>query len=350
MAISDFARAVEKRINSAGISYTERAGWHPSLAGYYGYGDVDKVRVFARVMMKAPDRENILPHRGFRQFFTIQVGDHPVTIQAGNATVNTHTNSGGYVDFPVKNHGLEPGWQTVRIEAEGAEPVDAEVLILEPGTRFGVVSDIDDTILVTMLPRAVTAAYNSWFVRTNARKPVPGMTEFYETILDEHPEIPFFYLSTGAWNTFHSLVNFIAKHALPKGPMLLTDWGPSQTSMFRSGQEHKRVQLRNLVIDFPDITWILVGDDGQHDPFIYGNFAEEHPDRVAALAIRQLSPSEHVLAHGTAAPLSEVLHRGMVPTIAGADGFDLRKQWVTMDEIRPGVLPHAFSSDANLSS
>lgn len=301
-------------------------------------------------MMKAPDRENIQPRRGFRQFFTIQVGDHPVTIHAGNATVNTHTNSGGYVDFPVKNHGLEPGWQTVRIEAEGAEPVDAEVLILEPGTRFGVVSDIDDTILVTMLPRAVTAAYNSWFVRTNARKPVPGMTEFYETIREEHPEIPFFYVSTGAWNTFHSLVNFIAKHALPKGPMLLTDWGPTQTSMFRSGQEHKRVQLRNLVIDFPDITWILVGDDGQHDPFIYGNFAEEHPDRVAALAIRQLSPSEHVLAHGTAAPLSEVLHRGMVPTIAGADGFDLRKQWVAMDEIRPGVLPHAFSSDANLSS
>ena len=349
MAISDFARAVEKRINNVGINYTEKAGWQPSLAGYYGYGDMDKVRIFARVMMKAPDKESERSRRGFRQFFTIQVSEHPVTVHAGDATVETHTNNGGYIDLPIKNHGLEPGWQTIQIEAEGAEPVDAEVLILQPGTRFGVVSDIDDTILVTMLPRAVTAAYNSWFARINSRKPVPGMSAFYETIREQHPELPFFYVSTGAWNTFSSLVDFVAKHALPKGPMLLTDWGPTQTSLFRSGQEHKRVQLRNLVIDFPDITWILVGDDGQHDPFIYGNFAEEHPDRVAALAIRQLSPSEHVLAHGTAAPLSEVLHRGMVPTIAGADGFDLRKQWLEMDQIRPGVLPHAFSSDADLS-
>ena len=42
MAISDFARAVEKRINNVGINYTEKAGWQPSLAGYYGYGDMDK--------------------------------------------------------------------------------------------------------------------------------------------------------------------------------------------------------------------------------------------------------------------------------------------------------------------
>lgn len=347
MAISDFMRAAEHRLNNAGIKYTQRAGWDPALTGYYGYGDLDKVRVFARVMMSNPDTESKAARRGFRQFFTVQLGNHPVTIHAGDATVHTHTSEGGYIDFPVKDHGLPAGWQKINIEAEGAEPVEAEVLIVEPGCQFGVVSDVDDTVLVTMLPRAVQAAYNSWIVRTNARKPVPGMSEFYSTIRAQHPNVPFFYLSTGAWNTFPALVNFIAKHALPKGPMLLTDWGPTQTGLFRSGQEHKRVQLRNLVIDFPDITWILVGDDGQHDPFIYGNFAEEHPDRVAAIAIRQLTPGEHVLAHGTTAPLATVKDRGMVPFIAGADGFTLRQQWLDLGRIILGRLPLAFSSDAN---
>lgn len=48
-----------------------------------------------------------------------------------------------------------------------------------------------------------------------------------------------------------------------------------------------------------------MGDDGQHDPEIYTELAREHPDRVAAVAIRQLSPGEHVLAHGTPQALAD---------------------------------------------
>jgi len=44
--------------------------------------------------------------------------------------------------------------------------------------------------------------------------------------------------------------------------------------------------------------WLLIGDDGQHDEEIYGEFAESHPENVAAIAIRQLSTSEAVLAGG----------------------------------------------------
>jgi phosphatidate phosphatase APP1 len=51
-----------------------------------------------------------------------------------------------------------------------------------------------------------------------------------------------------------------------------------------------------LAHDFPDIEWILIGDDGQHDETIYGNFSRSHPGRVAAVAIRQLSTPEAVLA------------------------------------------------------
>ena len=35
---------------------------------------------------------------------------------------------------------------------------------------------------------------------------------------------------------------------------------------------------------------------GQHDEAIYADFLREHPDKVAAVCIRQLSPGEAVLA------------------------------------------------------
>jgi phosphatidate phosphatase APP1 len=80
--------------------------------------------------------------------------------------------------------------------------------------------------------------------------------------------------------------------------MLLTDWGPTHDRWFRSGQEHKRSNLERLAQEFPSMTWILVGDDGQHDEARYGEFAANHPENVAAVAIRQLSVGEAVLAGG----------------------------------------------------
>ncbi|MBD4424944.1 DUF2183 domain-containing protein, partial [Xanthomonas citri pv. citri] len=83
---------------------------------------------------------------------------------------------------------------------------------------------------------------------------------------------------------------FLGRNLYPLGALLLTSWGPTKDRWFRSGQEHKRVQLERLAEQFPDIQWILVGDDGQHDPEIYAEFAQRHPDRVKAIVIRQLTP------------------------------------------------------------
>lgn len=334
MALADIARKTDRLINTLGTRHKAKAGWRPRAVGYYGYGDQKKVRVLGRVLMQDPREAepgaSIAAHaqRGFRQFFTVQVGNQPVRVRAGKRSVDTRSDEGGYIDVLIDDHGLPPGWQSVTIEVDGAV-TQAEVQILPPETRVGLISDIDDTVMVTMLPRAMIAAYNSWYLRTNARKAVPGMPEFYAGLSQHYPEMPVFYLSTGAWNTFPALTDFLADHHFPKGPMLLTDWGPTPTGMFRSGMEHKRVQLRNLIIDFPDITWILVGDDGQHDPLIYGNLAAEHPARIAGIAIRELSPGEHVLSHGTVAPIepADKAGRGDTPYVMGSDGFELLDAW-----------------------
>ena len=103
------------------------------------------------------------------------------------------------------------------------------------------------------------AAWNS-FVRDEAnRQSIPGMARLYRRFLDAHPGAPLVYLSTGAWNTFEFLQRFLRRHAYPKGPLLLTDWGPTNAGWFRSGADHKRLALRELARDFPDIKWVLIG-------------------------------------------------------------------------------------------
>ncbi|MDO5723889.1 MAG: DUF2183 domain-containing protein [Flaviflexus sp.] len=357
MAVADIARRIEDSINRRGTVRRAKAGWRPSIIGFSGYGTVDSARVLARIVMADPQSKPLIriprlpagahsvlgqvrevaeaaqkisdsAQRGFHQFFTTQVGFLPVTVRAGNKVIRTKTDRSGYVDVLVRGHGLEPGWHEVTIEATAAEPARAKILIVRPEARYGVVSDIDDTVMITWLPRAVLAAWNSWMRHTNSRRAVTGMARFYRELLANLPDAPVFYLSTGAWNTLPTLEVFLTLNKFPTGPLLLTDWGPTPTGLFRSGQAHKKTQLRNLIIMFPHIKWILIGDDGQHDPFLYDELAREHPEHVAGIAIRNLNPVEQVLSHGTPEALEDRRSqadeaRHGVPTIKGQDGYEL---------------------------
>ncbi len=68
-----------------------------------------------------------------------------------------------------------------------------------------------------------------------------------------------------------------------------------------------------------------MGDDGQHDPAIYGDFAAEHPDKVEAVGIRQLTPAQQVLAHGLPIATDELLGKRQdgVSMLRAPDGFTL---------------------------
>ncbi|SDS65696.1 App1 family protein [Corynebacterium timonense] len=327
MAIADAARWVEARVRRAGVRAKARKAWIPAATGFTGYGTPGRARVLGRVLMADPaaDASAARPQRGYRQFLTTPVPDMPVTVRLGARTVRTRTDDQGYVVALVEGHGLEPGWHTALLDAPlSAHPAPAPVRIIADDVTHGVISDIDDTIMVTNLPRALLAAWNSWVLRATNRRPVDGMARFLHAA--HGPGEPVFYVSTGAWNTYGMLHDFMQRHGFPAGPMLLTDWGPTPTALFRSGPEHKRVQLRNLLIDFPGITWTLVGDDGQHDPMIYSGLVAEHPGRVKLVALRELTAPQHLLAHGTATTMEQPGDYRGVPAIYGADGDELLEQ------------------------
>jgi phosphatidate phosphatase APP1 len=290
-----------------------RRGWDPTIVAYPGYGlgggdEPGWVRVLGRVLLARADRgqprKRAKKIRGWRSFTTLSVMDAPVTVEVNGVEHQTVADRGGFVDVTVPSD-LTAGWATVRIGSEGALPVDAPVNIVDPAVRFGILSDIDDTVMVTALPRPLLAGWNTFVLDEFARASVPGMAVLYERLSNAHPGAPVIYLSTGSWNVAPTLTRFLQRHLYPAGPLLLTDWGPTKDRWFRSGQDHKRATLRRLASEFPDIRWLLIGDDGQHDPTLYAEFAARHPGNVAAVAIRRLSPTQSVLA-GALPTLSEL--------------------------------------------
>ncbi len=292
------------RVEDAFHRWRERSGRRRGLVTtivpYSGYGTTTWVRVLCRVVLTRGDvapKQRAAKVRGWRSFFSIPVDNSTVTVTAGGVSQLVTPERGGVVDATIPAY-LKPGWHKITLRTDDTEPVTARVFIVKPDTDFGVVSDVDDTVMVTALPRPFLAAWNTFVLDEHARTPVAGMAVLYERLTRSHPRVPVIYLSTGAWNVAPTLTRFMQRNLYPRGPLLLTDWGPTHDRLFRSGKEHKTENLNRLASEFPGVKWLLIGDDGQHDEEIYEVFADAHPENVAGIAIRQLSSGEAVLAGG----------------------------------------------------
>ena len=319
-----FAR-LEHRIHVSRERRARRRGRSATAVPFPGYGGTGWVRVVGRVLIVPPPPRKARGEgagvRGWRSFVSIPVGFASVQVDVGGRVHDVVADRGGVIDAVIEAE-LEPGWQTFTMSVEGQEPVEARAFIVADTVRFGVVSDVDDTVMVTALPRPFVAAWNSFVLDEHARTPVPGMAVLLEQIMRTHPGAPMIYLSTGAWNVAPTLRRFLNRNLFPTGSMLLTDWGPTHDRWFRSGRQHKIDNLRRLATEFPDVRWLLIGDDGQHDEAIYSQFQKEHPEQVAGVAIRRLLPAEAVLAGGRA----NADHTpGDVPWVSAEDGAGLRE-------------------------
>lgn len=304
------AARLEDALDAWIARYLIRRGWTVRVVPYAGYGSDGWIRVLARTVLASPvvgDRDmpdsgattqsaQILADvRGWRSFLTAPVAGTTITVMVGEERHELLSDRAGYVDAVIPAQ-LPDGWQTVKMHAAGTQPVDTPIQVVPAGATRGVVCDIDDTLMVTRLPRPFIAFWNSFVRRVDAREAVPGMSRLLRELaqVDEHG--PVIYLSTGAWDTAGTISRFLKVHGSPNGTLLLTDWGPTNTGWFRSGKRHKVTQLRHLFHQFPQVRWTLVGDDGQHDPEIYAGALVHHPGHVAGVLIRQLTFAEHVLA------------------------------------------------------
>jgi phosphatidate phosphatase APP1 len=320
------AARLEDRIHDVRERWARRRGHVPTVVPYTGYGSTEWVRVFCRVLLSKPVRADDTSKRrrrrreqgirGWRSFTSVPVGDVPVVIEVGGERIEVLADRGGVVDTKIPVH-LESGWNRAVLRVEGSEDVEAPVWVVGPDVDFGIVSDIDDTVMVTALPRPFVAFWNTFVLDEHARSPTPGMAVLYERLVRAHPGSPVIYLSTGAWNVAPTLTRFLSRNLYPAGPILLTDWGPTHDRWFRSGRAHKTENLHRLAEEFPHMRWLLIGDYGQHDEELYADFAKQHPGQVAAVAIRELSVGEAVLAGGRA---KAEQHGADVPWVSASDG------------------------------
>jgi hypothetical protein len=161
---------------------------------------------------------------------------------------------------------------------------DGRVLVIKPG-GISVISDIDDTIKISDVHDKRQLLANT-FVRPYRR--APGMQALYR---HWHNDLgyAFHYVTSSPWQLYVPLSRFMHANGYPVGSFHMKYfrwWDRTFLNVFKSSRRHKLSSIKAILDRFPKRRFILVGDDGEQDPEIYGTIARRHPGKIIRILIR----------------------------------------------------------------
>jgi phosphatidate phosphatase APP1 len=260
---------------------------------YIGYATPDhrilRGRVLASLKRRKPDAEQSR-WMNFRQMLGLFLTDEVAGVTVTSGGVQAVTDEEGYFTLLLPRDETV-GWSSVPVEIKGHESSAAcPIFVTGPEARYGVISDIDDTVLQT---GAYSLLRNLWTSLTGnalTRKVFPDAIAFMQEMSEEGRN-PVYYVSSSPWNLHHFLNRIFSLSGLVRGPKFLRDLGLSE-SQFITGThgDHKGSSIDTILAADPDLRFVLVGDTGQHDAFVYRDAVERHPGRIAAVVLREPGP------------------------------------------------------------
>ena len=243
-------------------------------------------------------------------------------------TTEAQTDEEGYFSFtlpiakPLPEH---TRWETATVSTpeREAQQLSISVPILSPtaDNHWGVISDIDDTVVETGATNFVKNWRRVLVDRPQDRLAVPGAAKLYQMIAHDHraPARPFFYVSSSPWNLYGFIAEFMELNGIPHGPMFLNDYGIDASKLIKTAHDsHKLAAIETILAFYPQLRFLLIGDNGQHDVEIYARAVRDFPGRVAAVFIRDV---EGGCKQGAKAALLAEIEATGIPVFCGA-GFD----------------------------
>lgn len=277
-----------------------------SVVPYLGYGVPGRIVLRGRVLEGTLARRSAVgdgPLRNLRNaFLRFETDELPgatldVRLAGRESTAATVvTNEEGYFRAeltPDPPASVDGGVLDLRVRllspsapAGGATDVAARAMLAGPDTRFVLLSDLDDTVLVTQATRPWRVLRDAMFGNARTRRAFAGVAALYAAF--ERAGALVSYVSSGPWNIYDLLQEFLVLNRIPVGPMALRDWGIGVGSLPTQHMHHKVREAEEFLTAFDSLPFVLLGDSGQEDPEIYAELAARHPDRIALALIRDV--------------------------------------------------------------
>ena len=184
-----------------------------------------------------------------------------------------------------------------RSEEPGTEKprTSGMVLMVRPSARRVIISDVDDTVIETGAAKLWQLLKTTLLENEHTRRVFEGVSTFYTDLQrggSGNEGNPIYYVTSSPWNLRDFLIRIFELRSTPRGPLFMTDWGIDRAKFFKPGHHQHKLQVIRHLLEFHDpLPAVLIGDSGEQDPEIYSAIVREHPGRVAAIFIRDVTGS-----------------------------------------------------------
>jgi phosphatidate phosphatase APP1 len=321
--LAHIATDIENQYDQFRYRLGERLGRRDPIVirPYRGYGSKDKLYLKGRVI----ENEGITPPEDndslwenllnmYRRFESDEIPHARVLATFQGVEQEVVADEEGFFEFqiqPAQPLPTDKLWHQVKLELlepqrKGQPPASAEgqVFVPPPGAQYGVISDIDDTVLQTDAAHLLRMARNVFLGNARTRLPFKGVGAFYRALFKGVEKEgtaeggaetcafnPLFYVSSSPWNLYELLSEFFQLQDIPIGPILfLRDWGLTEEEILPIHHRQYKVDTIKSIVEFyRDLPFILIGDSGQEDPEVYAEVVKLHPKRIQAIYIRNVS-------------------------------------------------------------
>ena len=334
MALPDLLRALPDQLDAWLTRAASLLGWLRPLQiqSYRSYGTASSFYIKGRLLA---DQGIAVPTatdsrwRNFRSMYRrfnsreVAGAELLVTLPDGQKFCTT-TDSEGYFRLVLTPAALpEPIaylWYPVPVQLLRVPPplsppmlpvvASAQVLVPPATAEFGIISDIDDTILVTEATSLRRMMGNVLLRNAHSHRVLEGVSTFYQALQkgrNGQPNNPFFYVSSSPWNLYDVLETFLVLNNIPPGPLLLRDLSlgrprvappPGITGSAAIHFGHKLHEIEDLLLTYPRLPFVLLGDSGQEDARIYREVVRRHPGRIRAIYIRDVQVAARAVLVG----------------------------------------------------
>jgi phosphatidate phosphatase APP1 len=306
-------KLLDRHLNKLGRRLARLLGLkrrRPVIATVYrGYACANKIWLRGRVLL---DRNIITSFQdsgwktlvnNYKRFGSKEISNARLSVQIETYEFALNTDPEGYfllpasLPQPIPERDIQ--WRPAKINIEEIpgeyleEQFTAEYLVPSAQAQYGIISDIDDTVLKTDVTSIMKlrVLYHTFLKNAAKRQSFHAASAFYRCLScgnTDSPVNPVFYVSNSPWNLYDLLVEFLDLNNLPKGPLLLRDFGIPYEEKPKATFGQKHSNIIKIFETFPHLPFVLVGDSGEKDPYIYQAVAEAYPDRVKAIYIRDV--------------------------------------------------------------
>lgn len=275
----------------------------PILQLYRGYANEQELIVMGHILKKGYDYD--FQKKSFKNATSIvnlfkvkTIKNFDVYLKFGDSVIHTKTLDDGYFTFciPLEKE-FSFGWMDYEVSIQFKnKSITAIGSFIRPHKgNLGIISDIDDTFLVSHTNNFFKKIYILLFRNVNSRKVFKDVVSHYQALssagrnnIDE--QNAFFYISSSEWNLYSFIVKFTKIQQLPRAVIMLKDIKTGLADFFMSGRgdhNHKFEKIKHVLEFYPHLKYVLLGDDSQHDSILYERICKIFPVTVKAVYIRQ---------------------------------------------------------------